>query len=232
MTRTLVLTVFMMMPYLSFASEGLKPDRFVFDFGTIREGIHAPVSFTLSNSGGKSIVIKEIRTFAACVESQPLEKRRLRPGESLRLQYVFESLGYGGVAINKKIEIHTDSGESPLSLTVRGKVLPLESHQSPIGELLYNYYVLIDLRSPDAFSQGHIAGAINIPAHRFENWARTFADAFSDEAIIYLISEDGTQSDEIARRMEKEGLGVLSLVGGMAEWKRRYGVKHLITGEF
>lgn len=112
----------------------LKTDKTIYDFHTIKEGVNAPVWFTLTNSGPHQVKIKEIRTFASCVQSRPVTDKVLKPGKSLRLDFVFESLVYGGAIINKPIEIHyNDPKKSPLNLYVKGKITPLEEFQAPIG---------------------------------------------------------------------------------------------------
>ena len=214
-------------------SSSLKADKAFVDFGTVREGIKAPVSFTLSNPGTVEVSILQIRTFAACVQAQPLAKSTLSPGESLKLEYVFESLGYGGVSIDKKIEIHYNNPDkSPLTLKVKGKVLPLESYQAPIGEMTYNFFVLIDTRTPGEFLKEHIIGAINVPADKIDIWAAAAAKTLSKEVIIYLYSIDGKESDKRARRLRQKGFPqYISLVGGLKEWKKQNGVKNLISGK-
>jgi len=215
------------------ATTGLTVDKSVFDFGTIQEGANANVSFTIRNAGNESIQIKEIRTFAACVESKPLPKKDLKPAESMRLDYVFESLGYGGVTVDRKIEIYlTQPDSKPLTLYVRGKVLALEPFQAPFGELTYNFFVLIDLRSPAQFETEHIVGAINVPAAQMESWTKAIRSRLSDEVVIYAYSQDGVESDTIVRTLRKTGFGqYISLVGGLNEWKKQKGDRFLISGK-
>ncbi len=210
----------------------LQAEAGVFDFGTLREGVKAPVHFVLMNKGNSKLEIKEIRTFAACVQSRPLDDTELAPGESLRLDYVFESLGYGGLDIEKKIEVHYKGKKSPLILTVKGRVLPLADFQAPLGEMTYNYFVLLDLRPPEAFSKEHLLGAVNVPQGNLDAWIEHAEPGFSPELVIYLISEKGKVSDAAAERLRKRGYTqFLSLVGGMAEWRRQFGRKWVLNSQ-
>lgn len=213
------------------ASE-LTSDKLTFDFGTIKEGTSARVTFTIFNTGAKEVQIREIRTFSSCVEARPLAQRNLAPGKKLILEYIFESLGYGGASVNKDIEIHYNNNRlSPLRLKVKGKVLSLEPYQAPLGELTYNFFVLIDIRSGQSFAQEHIIGAINVPFAKIDKWAADVSQVISDELIIYLYSEDGTESDKAAKMLRDKGYSqYISLVGGLKEWKNQRGKKFLISG--
>lgn len=215
------------------AAQKLEANKSYFDFGSITEGMNIPVSFTITNTGSDDAVIREIRTFAACVESRPLAKRSLKPGESIELEYIFQSLGYGGVTVDKHIEVHyNNTAFSPLKLAIRGRVLPLESYQAPIGELTYNFFVLIDIRPPERFVKEHIMGAVNVPYEMIDKWESLVSKNISEEVIIYLFSEDGSKSDKAAKSLGKKGHAkYLSIVGGMKEWKRQNGNKFLISGK-
>jgi len=215
------------------AAQKIEANKSYFDFGSITEGMNIPVSFTITNTGFDDVLIREIRTFAACVESRPLSKRSLKPGEIIKLEYIFQSLGYGGVTVDKHIEVHYNNAAlSPLRLAIKGKVLPLESYQAPIGELIYNFFVLVDIRSPEDFVKEHIMGAVNVPYEKIDEWASRVSKNISEEVIIYLFSEDGSKSDEAAKFLGKKGAAkYISIVGGLKEWKRQNGNKFLISGK-
>lgn len=226
--------VFILLRLPAFPQEApeLTSDKLTFDFGTIREGTNARVTFTIFNTGAKEVQIREIRTFSSCVEARPLAQRNLGPGKKLTLEYIFESLGYGGASVNKDIEIHYNNNRlSPLRLKVKGKVLSLEPYQASLGELTYNFFVLIDIRSEQSFAQEHIIGSINVPFEKIDKWAADVSRVISDELIIYLYSEDGTESDKAAKMLQDKGHSqYVSIVGGLKEWKNQRGKKFLISG--
>lgn len=211
----------------------LKTDQSIYDFQTVKEGVNVPVCFTLTNSGPDQVRVTEIRTFASCVQSRPLNDVVLEPGESLKLDFVFESLGYGGISINKPIEIyHNDSRKNPLKLYVKGKVTPLEEFQAPIGEVTYNYLVLLDIRSPEAYEKEHILGSINVPQTKLNSWAEKIKKSLPDQVLIYVCSEEGVQSDEAVKELRKRGYKqYVSVVGGIKEWKRRYKGQWIVSGK-
>lgn len=218
----------------SHAVPRLTAEQPVFNFGSIREGKNVPVTFEITNTGTGVAQITEIRTFAACVVSAPLQKNTLKPGESMKLDYEFESLGYGGVAVDKRIEVYyNNSKQSPLKLFVKGDVLPLEAYQAAPGELRYNFFVLIDVRSPAQFRREHIIGAINVPAEKIVQWAASVSKSISDEVVIYLYSEDGIKSDKAAGLLRGKGYSQYSsIVGGLKEWKYQNAEKYLVSGRY
>ena len=237
--KTKILNILILISFLSMMPiypkewPNLTTKEATFNIGEVREGINVEVRFTVVNRGNKEARIREIRTFAACVQARPITKRKLAPGESLTLDYIFQSLGYGGASVDKHIEIHYNHKKlSPLKLMVKGKVLPLETFQAPLGELTYNFFVLVDIRSTERFTKEHIIGAINVPYEKIEQWASEVSRSISDELIIYLYCEIGQKSDEAAKRLREKGYGhFISIVGGLKEWKNQMGKKFLIPGK-
>lgn len=224
---------FISLPPSFLQAQELTADRLTFDFGTIQEGTNVSVNFTVLNKSSKKAQLKEIRTFAACVEARPLGQPSLAPGERIALDFIFQSLGYGGAVVDKTIEIHYDNPSlSPLKLKVKGKVLALEPYQAPIGEMTYNFFVLVDVRQPESFVKEHILGAINVPWAAIDQWVSEVSKSLSAELIIYLYCEDGTESDRTAARLRKKGYSqFISLVGGLKEWKNQLGKKFLVSGK-
>ena len=72
--------------------------------------------------------------------------------------------------------------------------------------------VLIDVREPAEFHEGHLAGAINLPSSRFE------VDDYLafDHQPIYLICETGNRAGQIATVLKKHELNVCLLEQQMA----------------
>lgn len=229
----IVLIISLTLLLLLSARAQLKVDKSVFDFRQIREGINIPVKFKLTNIGSQTIKLKEIRTFAKCVQRRPLKKNTLGPGESIELDYVFESLGYGGATIEKGIQVFYEGSDAPLIIKFKGKVLPLEDYQAPVGEVIYNFFALIDIRPPQFYQRERILGAINIPAGEILAWADQVAPHVTDDMIIYIYDENGHLADEIVKKLRAKGhLQYVSLVGGLQEWKKQYGQKGVIKYKF
>ena len=210
------------------AGPRLEPEKAHLDLGTVREGIKAHVTFVLTNTGDEQAVIQRIDSSAACT-STGLSTRKLAPGEKLEMKFIFETLGYGGRSPTRSVTVHYNSDEySPLALQASGKILPTEPHQAPLGELSYNFFVLVDVRSAQKFKAGHILGAINVPSGELMEWMKKVPK----HVLVYLYSDTGKLSDRMARRLRREEYSqVKSLVGGLEEWTKRHGDELTVTGD-
>jgi rhodanese-related sulfurtransferase len=75
--------------------------------------------------------------------------------------------------------------------------------------------VLVDVRTPDEFSRGHIAGAVLMPLHvvplRSTELDRT--------ETCYVVCESGARSAQACAYLAEQGYDVRSLEGGMGAWR-------------
>ena len=84
---------------------------------------------------------------------------------------------------------------------------------------------LIDLRPEGDFSQGHLAGAINLAPAALDqsitdNWAEM--EPLKDRPVVVICQSD-LKSIAAAKRLERRGFSmVLVLKGGMFRWKREH----------
>jgi len=198
------------------------------NLGKIREGIKTSVTFTLVNKGEADAINISVHDLSKGGCTAVSRVSYLAADDSVKMNFIFETLGYAGKKVTRKIELKYDNSKlSPLILSVSAEVLPNKDYQVPIGELYYNFFVLIDVRNENAFRKGHIAGAINIPDEKVLSWASKLNKDF----IIYLYSDDGKKSDILAEKLRKNGFTeALSIIGGINEWKRRYGNRVIIDG--
>ena len=75
---------------------------------------------------------------------------------------------------------------------------------------------LIDVRTPEEYAKGHLAGAINMPVDGFD--PADLVDAPERETILYC--QTARRSEIAARRLAAyEGRSVRHLEGGIAAWK-------------
>jgi len=195
------------------------------DIGTVKEGTEPHVSFTLINVGtAEATIAIDDLSKGGCTAVSMIP--RIPLGDSSKLEFIFETLGYGGRTDTRRIKINYNNPLlSPLEISVSAKILSPEPYQATIGELWYNFYVLIDVRSPGAFAKEHLVGSINVPFEELETWVSHLPKYL----LIYLISEDGVKSDRAAKMLRRDGFSeCVSLVGGLKEWKRRYHKKKLL----
>ena len=78
-------------------------------------------------------------------------------------------------------------------------------------------FVLLDVRSPELFAQGHIAGAVNLPHGRIvernlEQWP---AEA---KFVVYCAGPHCNGADKGALRLAQLGRSVRKMIGGVTGW--------------
>lgn len=76
--------------------------------------------------------------------------------------------------------------------------------------------VIVDLREPDLFEQGHIPGAILLPYVA----ARRSLEGLDLDATVVFVCHNGPMGSTIAQLAVERGFKqVYNLEGGMADWK-------------
>lgn len=78
--------------------------------------------------------------------------------------------------------------------------------------------LLLDVRSADEYSQGHIAGALQIDYHsaHFMDCATT---KLSKERPVAIYCRSGRRSTAAAEKLAKEGYTLINLEGGILAWQ-------------
>ena len=76
---------------------------------------------------------------------------------------------------------------------------------------------LIDVRTPEEYSQGHLIGAVN-----YDWYDSTFVDkvsvAYDKNAPLYIYCRSGKRASEAAAALDKAGFEVFNLKGGYLAW--------------
>ena len=79
-------------------------------------------------------------------------------------------------------------------------------------------FVLLDVRSPDLFSGGHVPGAVNLPHGKIVegNLAQ-----YPQETVfvVYCAGPQCNGADKAALRLARLGRPVKKMIGGMEGWK-------------
>jgi rhodanese-related sulfurtransferase len=78
---------------------------------------------------------------------------------------------------------------------------------------------LVDLRSPNQFKDGHIAGARNLPGDQIAADPKALERLSAKTVVLYC--DDGATTGAALRTLARAGIkDVLSLRGGLAAWKQ------------
>jgi rhodanese-related sulfurtransferase len=79
-------------------------------------------------------------------------------------------------------------------------------------------FVLLDVRSPESFRSGHIAGAVNLPhAKIVEANLAEYAD--TTVFVAYSTGPHCNGADKAALRLARLGRPVKKMIGGIEGWK-------------
>lgn len=83
-------------------------------------------------------------------------------------------------------------------------------------ELVEQGALLVDVRTPLEFSEGHVPGALNIPLEELE---RRLAELGDGRRAIVLYCRSGRRSADAARRLRARGYQDVHDLGAMANWE-------------
>lgn len=79
--------------------------------------------------------------------------------------------------------------------------------------------VIVDVRTPEEFAQGHIKGAILIPLQTLDQNLALIEGAKTQKIIVYCHS--GNRSVAASRLLVKNGFTPLNLKGGISGWSAK-----------
>lgn len=77
-------------------------------------------------------------------------------------------------------------------------------------------YTLVDVRTPEEFSEGHIPGAINLPLGMIDRLAEDRLPDKNRKTLVYCYS--GSRSLQAARILTNLGYGHIVETGGIMNW--------------
>ncbi|RJP70327.1 MAG: rhodanese-like domain-containing protein [Candidatus Abyssobacteria bacterium SURF_17] len=79
-------------------------------------------------------------------------------------------------------------------------------------------FQLVDVRSPEAYREGHIPGGISIPFEEFLMRSPEFSE--DRDNIVYCYSLTCQLADRAAHWLAEKGYPVKMLIGGFEEWRK------------
>ena len=79
-------------------------------------------------------------------------------------------------------------------------------------------FVIVDVRTPAEFAQGHVPGAINIPVDQVTNRLSELANAKNKDVVLYCRS--GKRAGQAAEVLKANGFNkLLHVEGDMPKWE-------------
>jgi len=78
--------------------------------------------------------------------------------------------------------------------------------------------LIVDVRTPAEYAEGHIAGAVNLPLQTIEQWYKELPK----DKPVYLYCRSGNRSQQAAEFLKKKGFSnIYNEKGGLVDWKKR-----------
>lgn len=75
--------------------------------------------------------------------------------------------------------------------------------------------VLLDVRTPQEYRQGHIPGSVNLPLQSLDNGDEIIEN---EDTPIYVYCQSGSRSRQAATRLGAMGYTNVKNIGGIAAW--------------
>ena len=79
---------------------------------------------------------------------------------------------------------------------------------------------LLDVRTPDEYAQGHLAGALNVDVN-LDNFADSALALLRPNHRVAVYCRSGRRSAKAAELLTQKGLRVINLKGGIEAWKKQ-----------
>lgn len=77
---------------------------------------------------------------------------------------------------------------------------------------------LVDVRTPEEYNSGHIAGAVNIDVNSPDFMSEATQELKKDKPV-YVYCRSGKRSKKAGNQLSDEGYEVVDLNGGITDWK-------------
>lgn len=94
-----------------------------------------------------------------------------------------------------------------------GRITPAQAVQ----KMNHENAVMVDVRSPEAYAEGHVIGAISLPLAGLTDKTKKM-DKYKNQPIV-LICATGIDSQRAATLLTNQGFNVSILNGGIRAWK-------------
>ncbi|MCD5415946.1 DUF1573 domain-containing protein [Candidatus Bipolaricaulota bacterium] len=207
------------------AAPRIAVDIPVHDFGSVVRGTFVTHTFLLRNTGTGTLTIRRMWGPCPCATAAP-SSATLAPGESVELVMIVDTARFLG-GVSQRVLVESNDPHQPrLTLRMTGRTTPSQPYHIAIGDLKPLFYLLIDLREPEAHAAGHLLGAINIPYVELAGWLTRLPRG----VLIILYDQDGSLGDRAARMMNARGFpDAMSLLGGFAGWVRVHGDRFVFS---
>ncbi len=117
----------------------------------------------------------------------------------------------------------TDREAKKIETTVvyaKGQYVKITSDQAVEMMKKEKNYVIVDVRTPEEYKEGHIPNAINIPLDTIDNYNSQNVENLKDKnQLIMVYCRSGRRSAEAAKKLLAKGYMNVIDFGGINDWK-------------
>jgi len=203
------------------AAATLVVDNASHSFGEVLAGQIVSHTYVLSNTGDATLIITRVQATCGCTVPS-WETATLEAGSSIPLEATFSTAGYSGRVI-KTVNVYykglNETTTRTLQLSLSATVLKKAQYDLMAGDLDGIFYLLIDLRSPEAYASRHLAGALSVPYEELGDWIGVLPRG----VFTVLYDQDGTLALSAAQTLRAAGYPDAQLLqGGIDAWTRAY----------
>jgi rhodanese-related sulfurtransferase len=186
--------------------------------------------FDITNTGNETLRISGILPSCTCTTVTPT-KAELAPRESIGVAVSVDTTGFSGLT-ERIVTLESNDPVNPelvllVSITVAGKV-QAELPTITVADFQKEFYLLVDVRTPEEFASGHLFGAVNIPLAEFQNNLSTWTARLPRDVPIILQCKAGSRSAKVTKILLDAGFkNVVNLEGGITDWIAKFGPNYL-----
>lgn len=80
--------------------------------------------------------------------------------------------------------------------------------------------VVVDVRTPEEFAEGHLPGALNID-FKSDDFVSSAENALGKERVVYVYCRSGRRSAAAAAILAEKGFSLVNLEGGIIDWQKK-----------
>ena len=213
-----------------FAAPAISVDNPSYDVTISSAGVVVRHVFTIRNGGDQALAITDVLPSCVCTTAS-VTKADLAPGASLPLAVSVNTAGFARLVV-RTVTLKSNDPVSPmLTLIVSVTNTAASTARVPpisAADFQKRFYVLVDVRTPEEFTSGHLLGAINIPLSELENNLSAWAPRLPKDVPVILQCKSGARSEQAGQILMKAGFqNVFTLDGGIVGWTRELGPGYL-----
>lgn len=179
--------------------------------GEIKQG-----SFTMMNKGDTNLRIYNFLATCSCLTIKNRGIHDIKPGESVTVNFTFDTQNFGGGKTTKEVMIFTNASGNPYRLRVSVRVDDKKTYHTLVEEVKSRMFVIVDVRSQMEYTKQHVLGAVNVPANELADWLKNIPP----EIPVLLYSNSGKLGDKLTKKLsDPVNKNLTNLVGGLEQWK-------------